>query len=139
MPLVADEHDSVALLGILDRLEMHFRDQRAGGIDGVEPPVVGHATNLRGHPVGREQEHRSLGHLLHAIDKHGPLPHEPVHHMLVVHDLVKHVDRRPVQPDRRLERLDRHVHSRTEAAGAGQQNLHARGDARGAAGPGPSR
>ena len=124
VPLVTDEHDVVAGLGVFDRLEMHLRDEWTGGVDRREPPLGRDATHLRGDAVRGEEEHGAFGHLLDAIHEHGPLADEAIDDVLVVHDLVEHVDRCAVEPDRRLEGLDRHVHAGAEAAGTGQEQFH---------------
>ena len=49
---------------------------------------------------------------------------EVAHDVLVVHDLVVDVDRRPERPERKLQRLDRHVDAGTKTTRARQENLH---------------
>ena len=127
MPFVADEDDPVAGLRIFERLEVHLRHQRAGGVDRPQAPRRRDLPHLGRHAVGREQQHRALGHLLDGVDEHGPLANEPVDNVLVVDDLVIHVNGSAVETDGRLERLDCHVHAGTETTRAGKQNLHRAG------------
>ena len=125
VPLVADEHDVVALLRVLDRLQVDLRHQWAGGVDRPQPAVRRHAAHLGGDSVRGEEQHRPLRHLLHGVHEHRPLLHEPVDHVAVVDDLVEDVDRGAVDANRGLQRLDRHVDAGAEAARAGEQDLHA--------------
>ena len=124
MPLVADEHDLVAALGVLDRLEVDLRHQWAGGIDRQEAALGGNPPDLRGDTVGGKQEHRPFRDVLDPVDEYGPLALEPLDDMLVVDDFVVDVNRGAMNPDRRLERLDRHVDAGTETAGAGKEDVH---------------
>src|SRR5262249_19023090 len=64
---------------------------------------------------------RDLGQLL---DEHRALGLEVLDHVLVVHDLVAHVDRRPVFHQRALDDLDRAHHAGAETARLGQNHLH---------------
>ena len=103
---------------------MHLRHQRAGGIDRHQPARLSDSPDLRGHPMGRKEQHSPFGDLLHRIDKHRPLANKPLHDMLVVDDFMKHVDRGPIEADGCFERLDRHVHARTKTARTGQEDFH---------------
>jgi hypothetical protein len=46
-------------------------------------------------------------------------------HVLVVHDLVAHVDRRAALLERALDDLDRALDAGAETAGIGEQDVHA--------------
>ena len=73
----------------------------------------------------REQQPRIERHFLQAFDEHGPLIAETLHDMAIMHDLVVDVDRRAVELDRAVERVDRHIDAGTKTARAGQQDFHA--------------
>ena len=133
---MADQQDPVAGIRILDRLQMHLCHERAGGIDGPQPPLGRDATHLRGHTVGGKKQNATLRHLLDRVHEHRPLACEPVDNVLVMDDLVEDVDGGAMQSDGCFERLDGHVHAGAEATRAGKQDLHGDGSGRGYGGRG---
>ena len=56
VPLVADQQDRVALLGVADRFQVDLGHQRAGGVDGPQLPLAGDAADLGRDAVGREEQ-----------------------------------------------------------------------------------
>ena len=66
-----------------------------------------------------EHHGRALGYLGQILDEHRTLGAKIVHHVLVVHDLVAHVDRRPMQFQRTFHDLDRTVYAGAETARIG--------------------
>jgi hypothetical protein len=121
--LVADEHDRVALRGELLRLHVHLRDERAGGVDRLQAAGAGVGVHGGRHAVGREDDRLALGHLgLLLHEDRAPLA-QLLDHVLVVHDLLAHVDGRAVQLERVLDRLHGAVDARAVAARSGQQQL----------------
>jgi len=122
VPLVADEHDVVPGRRITDRLEVDLRHQRAGGVDRGQPPRLRQAPHRGRHAMRREQQHRPLRNLLDRVDEHDALAGEPFHDVLVVDDLVKHVDRLAVAAECGFQGFDRHVDPGAKAAGAGEKD-----------------
>ena len=58
------------------------------------------------------------------LDEHRALGLQAFDHVLVVHDLVPHIDRRAVFLQRALDDLDRAHHAGAETARLGQNDLH---------------
>src|SRR5690606_10025160 len=78
-----------------------------------------------GNPVGAEDHRVAVGHFVELLDEDRTALLEVVDHVAVVHDLVAHVDRRAQRLDRTLDDLDRAVDAGAEAAGVGEQDIHA--------------
>ena len=116
---MADHHDLVAGAQHLGDLDVHLGDQRAGGVEHLQPAALGVGAHLLRHAV-RAEDHGGAGrHLVELLDEDRALGAQVVDHVLVVHDLVAHVDRRAVQLERALHDLDRALDAGAEAAGAG--------------------
>ena len=79
----------------------------------------------RAHPMSAEHHGGVLGHIGNVIDKDGAATAEVADHVLVVHDLVIHVDR-TIAPDiqKLIDDIDGHVYTGTETSGIGQNQLH---------------
>src|SRR5579885_2044742 len=69
--LMPDQNDRVALFGEFDRLQMNLGDQRAGGVDHLQPPLLGLSAHRRRHAVGAENHPRAFGNLVQLLDKNG--------------------------------------------------------------------
>ncbi len=120
--LVADQHDRVALLGELARLDVHLGHQRAGGVDRPQAAGGGVGVHGRSHAVGAEHDQGALGHLGLLLDEDRAALGELLDHVLVVDDLLAHVDGRPVHLERLLDRLHGTVDARAVAARGGEQD-----------------
>jgi hypothetical protein len=83
--------------------------------------ILGVAVDARSHAVRGEDDGLALGYLGLLLDEHGAALAQLLDHVLVVHDLLADVYRRPVQLERALDRLDRAVDARAVAAGGRQQ------------------
>ena len=81
----------------------------------------GVAVHLGRDAVRREHDGRALRHVLLALDEDRALLLEPPHDVDVVHDLLAHVDRRAVQDEHLLDRLDRALHAGAVPARAREQ------------------
>ena len=124
---MADE-DHVAPAPVMDLgLAMNFRDQWAGRVDGEKPPPGGRLRHRFRHAVGRE-DHRRRGRrdLVELAHEHGALRLQALDDVLVVHDLVPDIDRRPVPRERPLDGIDRPHHPGAEAARRAEQNVERR-------------
>ena len=120
--LVADEDDRVALLGELARLDVDLGHQRAGRVDRAQVARRGVRVHARGDAVGREDDQRALGDLGLLLDEDRPALGELLDHVLVVDDLLAHVDGRPVHVERLLDRLHGPVDAGAVAARRGEQD-----------------
>ena len=101
--LVADQQDVVVVGGEALRLVVHLGDQRAGGVDRLQAALGGLLVHHRGDAVGGEHDGRALGHLVELLDEDRAAGLQVGHHVLVVHDLLAHVDRRAVEVERLLD------------------------------------
>ena len=120
--LVADQDDRVALLGELARLDVDLGDQRAGRVDRPQAAVGRVGVNGRGDAVGGEDDQLALGDLGLRLDEDRAALGELLDHVLVVDDLLAHVDRRPVHVERLLDRLHGPVDAGAVTARGGEQD-----------------
>ena len=75
----------------------------------------------------RAEDNRGAGgHFGQLLDEHGALCAQVVHHVLVVHDLVAHIDRRAELLQRAFDDLDGALDSGAEPAWIGKQDFHGR-------------
>ena len=120
--LVADEDDRVALLGELARLDVDLGHQRAGGVDRPQAARGGVGVHGGRDAVGAEHDELALGHLGLLLDEDRAALGELLDHVLVVDDLLAHVDRRAVHLERLLDGLHRAVDPGAIAARGGEQH-----------------
>ena len=119
---MTDEHDVVALVGEPDRFLVHLGDQRAGGVDHPQVAVLRLGMDRWRHPVCGEHHQGTLRHLIRLVDEDRAPLLQGGHHMLVVHDLLAHVDRCAVLLEGSLDGHHRPVDTGAIAAGGGQQH-----------------
>ena len=123
VPGVADEHDRVALGGELLRLDVHLGHERTGRVDRVQLRAARVGVDARRDAMRGEHDRRALGHLGLGLDEHRPAVAQLLDHVLVVDDLLAHVDRRAVALERALDRLHGTVDAGAVAARRGEQQL----------------
>jgi hypothetical protein len=104
---VTDQVDRQALAREALGLVVDLGHERAGGVDRAQPAQRGVAVHFGCDAVGREHDGGALRHVVLALDEDRSLLLEPPHDVDVVHDLLAHVDRRAVQREHLLDRLDR--------------------------------
>ena len=124
---VPDERDLVAARRVAARLGVHLGDERAHGVDDLEPALGALLVDLRRDPVGRENDERALGHVLLGLDEDRPALLEVAHDMDVVDDLVADVHRRAVALQQLLDDVDGAHDAGAEAARAGDEDALAHG------------
>ena len=129
--LVADEDDRVALLGELARLDVDLGHQRAGGVDRLQAAVGGVRVHARRDAVGGEDDQLALGDLGLLLDEDRAALGELLDHVLVVDDLLAHVDGGPVEVERLLDRLHGTVDAGAVAARRRKQHPAGRMGGRG--------
>ena len=95
MALVADHHDRVAVGGEAARRDVDLGDQRAGGVDRAQLAAGGVLVHRGRDAVGGEDDHLALGHLGLLLDEDRAALGELLDHVLVVDDLLAHVDGAP--------------------------------------------
>ena len=121
---VADQHDRVALGGELDRLAVDLGDQRARRVDRPQRAPLGVGVDGRRDAVGGEDGDRALGdRVVELLDEDRPALAQLRDDVLVVDDLLAHVDRRAVQLERALDGLHGAVDAGAVAARRGEQEL----------------
>jgi hypothetical protein len=122
MALVAHQDDRVTLLGELPRLDMDLGDERAGRVDGAELALLRVLVDARSDAVGGEDDHLALRHLGLLLDEDRPPLLELAHDVLVVDDLLAHVDRLAVERERVLDGLDGTIDARAVAPRCREQD-----------------
>ena len=121
---VADEDDRVALGGELERLAVDLRDERAGRVDRLQAALGGVGVDRGRHAVGGEHRHRALGdRVVELLDEDRAAGAQLLDHVLVVDDLLAHVDGRSVQLQGALDRLHGAVDAGAVAARRGEEQL----------------
>ncbi len=121
---MADEHDRVAVGRELDGLAVDLGDERARRVDRAQPARPGLGMDRRRHAVGGEDRDRALGDLVaELVDEDRPALGQLLDHVLVVDDLLAHVDGRAVELERALDGLDGAIDAGAVAARRGEQDL----------------
>ena len=125
---MADQDDLAAAPMMQLRLAMHLRDQRAGGVDGEQ---VARAGPPRGTDFGTPCAEKITGasvvrNLVELLDEDRALALQALDHVLVMDDLVAHIDRRAVFRERLLDRVDGAHHAGAEAARRAEQDIERR-------------
>ena len=92
--LVADEQDVVVVGGEPPRLLVHLGDQRAGRVDRLEAARAGLLVHPGATPCAEKTTVAPSGTSSFSSTKIAPRVLQRLDHVLVVHDLLAHVDRR---------------------------------------------
>ena len=121
---MADEDHGAAVADVVAALRVHFRHQRTGGVEHAQLAFGRLIDDLFRHTVRAEDGDGVRRHLGEVLDEAGAARFERIDHPLVVHDLVAHVDRRPVFIERAFDDLDRAHDAGAKPARLGQNNLH---------------
>jgi hypothetical protein len=121
---MADQDDMPAALVVNQGLAVNLGDERTSRVDGEKPAGerrLGHG--LR-NPM-RRKDHRGVAirDLVELADEHRPLLPEVFHHVFVVNDLMADIDRRPMDRQRLLDRVDGTDHTRAETARRAEQDI----------------
>ena len=120
---MTDQHDFAAAAEMDLGLAMHLGDQRTGGVDGDEVARLGAVGHRFRHAMGGEHHRRiGVGNLVEFLDEDRALGLQAVDHVAVMHDLVPDIDRRAVQRERPLDRIDGAHHAGAEAARRAQDD-----------------
>jgi len=117
---VSDEEDLARFPGIARNLHVHLRHQRTGGVEHVELALLGLHLHHTRHAVRAEDHGRPVRHFPQLLHEHGADRAQPIHDVLVVHDLVSDVDRRSEQIDGALDDVDGPVDTCAKSPWIGQ-------------------
>ena len=121
---VADQDDRVALGGELQRLAVDLGHQRARRVDRPQLAALGVRVDRGRDAVGGEDGDRALGdRVVELVDEDRAALAQRLDDVLVVHDLLAHVDRRAVQLERALDGLDGAIDAGAVAARGREQEL----------------
>ena len=121
---VADQNEPAALRDIALALIVHLGDQRAGGVEHRELALRGFLLDALGDAMGAEDGDRVRRNLGEVLDEMRAFGLEALDDMLVVHDLVAHIDRRAVFLQGALDDLDGADDARAKTARLSEYNLH---------------
>ncbi len=116
---------------------MHLRHQRAGGVDRAQLALLGLGVDRRRDSMCGEHHDRALGHLFGLLDEDRALGFEVGNDVLVVHDLLAHVDRCAMHLERLLDAVDGSLDAGAVPTWLGEQHPLLRGalDQRGSVRP----
>ena len=121
---MADQNEPAALADIALALIVHLGDQRAGGVEHRQLARRGLFLDAFGDAVGAENGDRVRRDLGQILDETRALGLQALDHVLVVHDLVAHIDRRAIFLQRALDDLDGAHDAGAKAARLGEYDLH---------------
>ena len=123
MALVADQDDRVAVLGELARLDVDLGHQRAGRVDRAQARAWRRSRERSGRRRGRRRRpSRPRAPRSPARRRSRRASRARCDDVLVVDDLLAHVDRRAVQVERVLDRLHGAIDARAVAARRREQD-----------------
>ena len=120
---VADVQDREPLARPHLGLVVDLGDERAHRVDDVAAFRTGRGDDLGCGSVGGEHQRRARRHVGDVVDEDHALGAEAFDDESVVDDLVVAVHRRLEGAHHPGERLDRHLDTRTESAGFGEEHL----------------
>ncbi len=123
---MADKDDVASCLMCSLGLAVHFRHQRAGRVDIVEPACFGLGGHCLGHAVRAEHDRDAVGDLVERFDENRSLGLQRFNDVAVVHDFVTDIDRRPIAQQRQLDDADRAVDAGAKAARRRDQDVEDR-------------
>ncbi len=119
---VTDQDDVVVAAGIAAAFVMHLLHQRTGGIDDVELPAGGIGLDLARYAMGAEHGHGAGWDFVDLVDEDGAPPAQLLDDVVVMNDLMAHIDRRAVLFERAFDDLDGALDPGAEAARPGQDH-----------------
>ena len=103
---VPDQDQLAALPDIALALVVDLGHQRTGRVEHRQAALRGLVLDALGDAMGAEDRDGVVGNFRHVLHEHGALGLEAFDDVLVVHDLVPHIDRRAVFLQRALDDLD---------------------------------
>ncbi|KPW25998.1 Uncharacterized protein ALO83_04863 [Pseudomonas cannabina pv. alisalensis] len=122
---VADQDALATITAVASDLDMHFGDQRAGGIEDFQATTGSLGAHGLGNAVGTENNDDVVRHLVQLFDEDRAARAQVFDDKFVVYHFMSHVDRRTKHFQSAIDDFDRAVHTGTKAAGVGEFDLHA--------------
>ena len=120
--VVADDDHLMAHGVVFLHHAMDGGDQRAGGVDPPQAEGGGLLLHLARHAMGAEDAYPATGNLFEVLDEDRPVVFQRGEDMLVVDDLVQHIDRATVALQAEPDRGDSPFHPCAETARGGEEN-----------------
>ena len=121
--LVADHDEFVAFFVKFGHFDMHFRDQRAGGVKNLKAALARFFLHRKAHAMRAEHQRSAGRHIAQLFNEDGALVFEVIDDIGVVHDLVAYIDGRAELDDGALDDFDGPVHAGAKTARLGQQDF----------------
>ena len=107
---------------------MHFQvnlgHKRAGGVNDLQAARRRLGADGGRDAVGGEDQNAAFGDIRQIIREDGPPAAQSLHDMLIMDDLMAHIDGRPEDFQRLLDHINGPVHTGAEAARAGKKCFH---------------
>ena len=125
MAFVADQHHIAAGAAMPHDFHVHFRHQRTGGVEYLEPALRRFAAHGLRDAVRAEDDGGAGRHFVEFLDENRAALAQVLDDETVVHDFVAHVDRRAQGFDRALDDLDGAIDAGAETSGIGEHDVHA--------------
>ena len=122
---MADQDQRAPARDVVPPLIVDLGDKRAGRIERGQAAIARLIDHRARHAVGAENGDRAVRNLAELLDEMRALGDQAVDDMAVVHDLMAHIDRRPVLLQGQLDNIDGAHHARTETARLGQDDPQA--------------
>jgi hypothetical protein len=119
---MADQHQRIALLGELDRLDVNLGHQRAGSVNHLEAAGLAGVAHRRRNAVGRVDDALAGGDFLDLVDEDRAFFRQLIDHKAVVDDLPANVNGRAKGVEGDLDNVDGANHAGAKAAGFEQKD-----------------
>src|SRR6185437_14046243 len=121
---MADQDDGTPLSQVVAALRMHFRDEWTGRIEHTKASFGRLGLDLFCDAVGTKNRYCIRRYFRKVFYKVRPTCLECVDHAFIVHDLVAHINRRPILVERPFDNLDRANDARTKPARFSENHPH---------------
>ena len=119
-----DEQDFAAAPVVDFSLAMNLRHKRTGRVERDQIASRRLFRNGAGNSVRRENHrHVVIGNFTQLLDENRTFLAQTVDDIFVVHDLVSHIDWRPIDRERPLNRFNRTHHAGAESARRAEQDF----------------
>lgn len=122
--VVADEDALASVAAVAHDFQVHFGDQRAGGVEYFQASAGGFVLYGLGYAVGAEDHQLVVWHFMQFVDKDRPAVAEVVDDEFVVDDFVAYVDGGAEYVEGAVYDFYGAVYAGTEASGVSESDLH---------------
>ena len=119
---MADQQNMIAITGMTMRLDMHFRDQRAGRVDGDHIAALRFRHHGFCHPMGGKDHRRVIGNFIEFVDKNRAFRGQPINDKFIMDNFMTDINRRAKFFERHFNNLNRAINTGAEPARSRQSN-----------------